>query len=221
MLPKIERPEGAEAGYRHACLCSSIQNQYLADWLNFEVGHSQKIASPHTPQVSRGPSAAPGRPVSRCPSSNIIEAQKQRQNAEVRGLLCAGAEVWKDGSGLSVADVYSADKASTPKKEQDDGSGVQEGAAMVLSDAGVPALSAPVAVVGSAASMPGTNELVTPSPRIARIASSPAVRTSGRKRVMPARFGTKRWEFGVACGACEWNAGTMWMRRNWSRQREI
>lgn len=171
-------------------MLASVQNQHLADWLNFEVGQSRKIASPHTPRVSRGLGAAPGRPISRSPTvAEVIEAQrKQRQDAEVRGLLSAGAKVWQDGSGLSVADVYSDDKASTPEKEDNDGSRPQEGA-MVVSKAVVPVSSAPVANVASASGRPGTSTLVTPSsPRVARVASSPAVRTSDRKRAVPARF---------------------------------
>jgi hypothetical protein len=43
----------------------------------------------------------------------------------------------------------------------------------------------------SSAARPKTQRLVTPSPRVARTVSSPAVRTSGRKRMASVRVRTE------------------------------
>lgn len=92
-------------------LLASVQNQHLAGWLDFEVGQARKMAGPHTPRVGR--SMAWREPVPRPPANvDVAEAEKMQRDDEVRGLLSADAEVWRDGSGVSVADV-SSDSAST------------------------------------------------------------------------------------------------------------
>ncbi|KAF1927236.1 uncharacterized protein M421DRAFT_185476 [Didymella exigua CBS 183.55] len=96
-------------------MLASIQNQHLADWLNFEVGQSRKMASPHTPRVRSAAAVLPGRRAPRAVAADeLVEAEKKRKrDDEVRRLLSAGAEVWQDGSGLSVADVFADDAVCT------------------------------------------------------------------------------------------------------------
>jgi hypothetical protein len=195
-------------------MLASIQNQHLADWLNFEVGQSRKIASPHTPRVSRNATVVFDKPAPRSlTAEEVIEAERKRkQDEEVRSLLSAGATVWQDGSGLSVADVYSDGKASTPAEGQDENVTTQEKvvaaarASNTIPDVAIAASSAlstkgPVEIMPRVVAAAPTTSIsgvgprarlvATPSPRVARVASSPVVRTSGRKRVAPARFGTE------------------------------
>jgi hypothetical protein len=182
-------------------MLASVQNQHLADWLNFEVGQSRKIRSPHTPRVSRSLVASPSKPVPRPPSvAEVAEAERRsKQDDKVRGLLSADARVWQDGSGLSVADVYSDGKASTPERECGGRFEYPEVSNVLV----VPEVFVPAASVTSltsknekrTASPPvqsrNSGRLVSLLPKVERVASSPAVRTSGRKRVTPVRFRTE------------------------------
>lgn len=204
-------------------MLASIQNQHLADWLNFEVSQSRKLASPHTPRVSRGQAISPTKPaISYLTAGELAAAeQKRRQDNEIRGLLSANAKVWQDGSGLSVADVFSDARASTPTEGQDDVIEPQDEGVVVSTlspvrcTAGTPntvpniaitASSPPpkpstrptlklmpkvVATASSPVVAPRARRLATPSPKVASVATSPVVRTSGRKRMAPARFRTE------------------------------
>ncbi|KAJ4376615.1 hypothetical protein N0V86_006729 [Didymella sp. IMI 355093] len=209
-------------------MLASIQNQHLADWLNFEVGQSRKMASSHTPRVSRNATILLDKPVScSVTAEEAVEAERKRkQDEEVRGLLSAGATVWQDGSGLSVADVYSDGKASAAAEGQDEDVTTQEqvvtaaksfmplaakasntvpdvaiAASSQLSTKGPVEIMPRVVAAAPTTSISGVGPrarlLATPSPRVARVASSPVVRTSGRKRVAPAR---SRTESGVSSG---------------------
>lgn len=203
-------------------MLASIQKQHLADWLNFEVGQSRKIASPHTPRVSRGAAISPTKPVNpTMTASELAEMEKKRkQDNEIRGLLSANAKVWQDGSGLSVVDVFSDDKAATPAEGQDGEVENQERATVatsppvrsttgastavpdvVTTDSSPPskpgtwptvkAMPKVVTTASSPVARSSTRKPVTPLPKVARVASSPVVRTSGRKRMAPARFRTE------------------------------
>ena len=210
-------------------MLAPIQNQHLADWLNFEAGQSPKLGNPHTPHVSRSPASSPKKAFThRLTNSELAEAEKKRKHDdEIRHLLSADAKHWQDGSGLGVADVYAETRPSTPPSvldTQDDGEA--KTAAVSASspvrctvNAPVPlssqngTLPAPTVKVhpaaevnGERASNPrsesatttsspptrsGARSFMTPSPRVARTASSPAARTSGGKRMAAAGFRTE------------------------------
>jgi hypothetical protein len=181
-------------------MLASVQNQHLADWLNFEVGQSRKIRSPHTPRVSRSLVASPSKPVPRPPSvAEVAEAERRsKQDDKVRGLLSADARVWQDGSGLSVADVYSDGKASTPERECGGRFEYPEVSNVVVPEVFVPADTVtPLTskdekrTASSPVQSRSSERLVSLLPKVERVASSPAVRTSGRKRVTPVRFRTE------------------------------
>lgn len=207
-------------------MLASMQNQHLADWLNFEVGQSRKLASQHTPRVSRSQAISSTKPAIPYLTAGELAAaeQKRRQDNEIRGLLSANAKVWQDGSGLSVADVFSDDQASTPAEGQNDVVEPQDEGAIVstLSPArciaGTPTTVPNIAITASSPpSKPSTQPIVksmpkvvatasspvvapracrlaTPSPKVASVATSPVLGTSGRKRMAPARFRTEQGE---------------------------
>ncbi|KAF3050033.1 hypothetical protein E8E11_004357 [Didymella keratinophila] len=148
-------------------MLASVQNQHLADWLNFEVGQFRKIASPHTPRVSRDLVTSPSKPVPRLPSAaGLAETErKQEQDDQVRGFLSADAK--ENASKVTSEVVAPVDAMAflTPKDETQTASSPMQ--------------------------RPSSRVLRKLLPKIARVTSSPAVRTSGRKRVAPARFRTE------------------------------
>ena len=204
-------------------MLASVQNQHLADWLNFEVGQSRKLASPHKPCVSRSTTASPTEPIASVfTEQQRAEAEKKKeQDDKIRGLLSANGELWQDGSGLGVADVYAETRASTPATSQGDGDEPQEEGTIIAvlspvrcaGKTATPSPNAPaktyswastidmemvskppskvVMPATSSAARAKTQRLVTQSPRVARTVSSPAVRTSGRKRMASARVRTE------------------------------
>jgi hypothetical protein len=147
--------------------------------------------------------------------------RKKEQDDKIRGLLSASGGLWQDGSGLGVADVYAETRVSTPAASQGNGDEPQEEGTViavsspvhcagktVTSSPNVPAKTGSWALTtdmemdlkprskvvmpaSSSAARPKTQRLVTPSPRVARTVSSPAVRTSGRKRMASVRVRTE------------------------------
>ncbi|KAF1364588.1 hypothetical protein EJ07DRAFT_172615 [Lizonia empirigonia] len=97
-------------------MLASVQNQHLADWLNFENGQSKKQANPHAASMSRVTTGSPAQRLfpRLIDQERAKEAEMKKQDDEVRGLLSADAELWQDGSGLGVADVYAETTASAP-----------------------------------------------------------------------------------------------------------
>ncbi|KAF9695597.1 hypothetical protein EKO04_006542 [Ascochyta lentis] len=195
-------------------MLASVQNQHLADWMNFEVGQNRKQLDLHTPCVSRSITSSPVKPLApRFVTQERVEREKRRKrDDEIRNLFSADAKLWQDGSGLGVADVYAVTRASTPTATHDESktnvaTAIVSAFSPVRCTAKAPSplpeqrtAFAPPAVEAArskTSSMPSEGnvsgrshmeKLVTPSPRVARTIPSPAVRTSGRKRRAPTRF---------------------------------
>lgn len=189
---------------------ATVQNQHLADWLNFEVGQSRKLVSAHKPRVSESVAASPTKPVvPRLTNGERAEVgTKSKQDEEIRGLLSADAEMWQDGSGLGVADVYAETRAFSPAAGQEGKNEAREDSAVVTTSSPVcctakAATRSPDVPAGALESLkvnampsstlvtPLTRRHVTSSPKVTRTVSSPAVRMSERKRTGPGRFRTE------------------------------
>lgn len=166
-----------------------VNNKHMADWLDFEAEQSQRLEISHNPRWSRS-TTFPTQPFTPCfTSKELAEMEiKKRQDDEIRSLLSANADLWQDGSGLSVADVYAGTRASTPAASQDEGEVFTETSALVVTS---PQVRCDVKTLSSPAATPDTRRLVTALPKATMAVSLPAVRSSGRKRIAPVLFRIK------------------------------
>lgn len=99
-----------QAGLREdIAMLASIQSQHLAGWLNLENGQAGKTAEPHRPRVDRSAKTLPGRATAL--RAKVDAEERKKRDDEVRSLLSASAELWQDGLGLSVADVFAETRA--------------------------------------------------------------------------------------------------------------
>jgi hypothetical protein len=105
MYPQSADPEGLRQEIR---MLASVQNQHLANWLNFEDRQTRNPSSPHTLQPGRSTVNLSAKPIERDLSSGTMaEAElRRRQDDKMRQLMSADAEHWQGGSALSVADVH-------------------------------------------------------------------------------------------------------------------
>ncbi|KZM20351.1 uncharacterized protein EKO05_0006885 [Ascochyta rabiei] len=142
-------------------MLASIQNQHLADWMKFESGRSRKQANPHTPCASKSTTISPVKSlVSRLTEPERARAEeRRRQDDEIRGFLSANANLWQDGSGLTVADVYTETRAPTPTASHDEASMNNVAAALV----------------SAASPVRCTTKAPSPSPERGTTLASPAV----------------------------------------------
>ncbi|KAJ4985732.1 hypothetical protein SVAN01_08728 [Stagonosporopsis vannaccii] len=101
-----------QAGLREdIAMLASIQNQHLTDWLNFENGRFRRTADLRSPRAGRRAITSPVKP--KASRVRIEAAKRKEQDDKIRGLLSASAELWQDGSGVGVADVYAETRSST------------------------------------------------------------------------------------------------------------
>lgn len=118
-------------------MLASVQNQHLADWLNFENGQSDKQANLHAASVSRVTTGSLAKRLFQrlVDQEWAKEAEMKKQDDEVRSLLSADAELWQDGSGLGVADVYAETRSSTPFDSEENKNEERAGASITPSTA--------------------------------------------------------------------------------------
>lgn len=173
-------------------MLASVQNQQLADWLNFEVQQSQDEKTMHTPRLTIS-SDEPTNLPARLTDQGQAEAEKRKtQDEEIRALLSADAKLWQDGSGLGVADVYAAVPAVEEETDESRGKIVVSASDPVPCTVEAPSSASKITETASSPVRrfrPEGNS--TTSPKAGRTVSSPVVRASGMRKLVPVRFGTE------------------------------
>lgn len=207
-----------QAGMREdIAMLASVQNQCLADWLNSKVPESRKQAHSNALYANSNKDDISTARIALLHTTKM-NVQGMRDE-KVRGLLSSDSEIWQDGSGMSVADVYTETRAFTPSAtdiEDVSGKAMIVDASLPVQDTvkissssppakAVATVLSPIKKAGMrktpnllskadatklspVASNAQLSETRDSSPGLAKTASSPAVRKSGRKRMAPARF---------------------------------
>ncbi|KAH6644738.1 hypothetical protein C7974DRAFT_440280 [Boeremia exigua] len=198
-------------------LLASVQGQHLADWLEFEAGQSRKAA-----QRQQGDACGAGGGKQRLAvvdgrrglAEAEVEVKRRERDEEMRRLLAADGVLWRDGSGVGVADVYGAGaggvvdgESGGDSEDGEDGVGTPVGSVVALAryevreggQAEAAGESHGAASVdshgitrvrsdGACVSSPLLRRDVPSTvDRVARTVSLPAMGMDGRTRMAPAR----------------------------------
>jgi hypothetical protein len=178
-LLKIYPYSADQTGMREdIAMLASVQNQCLAEWLDSGVLEFRKQAHSNAIYANSNKDDISTARIAQL-HTTAMSVQCMRDE-KVRGLLSSDSEIWQDGSGMSVADVYTETRASTPSAtdtEDVSGKAMMVDATLPVQGTVKASSSSPppkvVATVSSTVKKAGMRKTPNLLPKVAATKSSP------------------------------------------------